>query len=221
MSDARPPWWVEPVTAAAAGVLRLLGATWRIDRSGMQAVDQQLSGGGQCIFALWHARLLPTLITHRDRGVAVLVSRSRDGELITRVIERLGFTTARGSTTRGGPTGMLEMLSWSEGGRSLAVTPDGPRGPAVQVKPGLVFLASRSGLPVLPVASASSRAWVLRSWDGFRVPQPFSRVIVDYGEMLRVPAQLDDASGEEWRLRIERTLIDLTAAVARRAGEAA
>jgi lysophospholipid acyltransferase (LPLAT)-like uncharacterized protein len=174
--------------------------------------------GERCIFALWHARLLPLTYTHRGLGVAALISRHRDGELIARLIERLGYVTARGSSTRGGGEGAREMLTFAERGHSLTVTPDGPRGPAETVKMGLVYLASRSGLPVVPVSASATREWRLHSWDGFRIPQPFSRLVVAYGEPITVPAELDGEALEPWRERIERGLKAITARTDQLAG---
>jgi hypothetical protein len=221
MSGGRFPWWLEPAAAAGALLVRLLGATWRVDRSGLSALDAAIAGGQRCIFAFWHARLLSLVWTHRGRGIAVLVSRHRDGELITRIIERLGFDTARGSSTRGGEEGLMDMLRLAEEGRLLAITPDGPRGPAERLKPGLVYIASRSGLPIVPVASASRRSRRLRSWDGFRIPHPFTRVVVAYGDPIAVPRGLEGESLEAWRTRVESALIAHTEKVAAAAGEIA
>jgi len=217
----RYPWWLEPASAAGAALVRVLGATWRVDRAGLAAWDAEMARGARCIFAFWHARLLPLVFTHRGRGIAVLVSRHRDGQLITRIIERLGFESARGSSTRGGEEGVLELLEHAAAGRALAITPDGPRGPAGRLKPGVVWLASRTGLPVVPVATAGRAAWVLRSWDRFRVPMPFTRVVVAYGEPIRVPPGLSAEESDAWRERIETALEAHTRAVAARAGEAA
>ena len=213
------PRWIGPVIAIAAWLIRGLGRTWRIEYQGVREYDARIAEGERCIFAFWHARLLPLVYTHRRRGIAVLVSRSRDGQLITGVIERLGFVTARGSSSRGAGEGTLEMLDWAGQGRLLAITPDGPRGPAGKVKPGLAYLASRTGLPVVPVATAARRAWALSSWDRFRIPRPFTRVWVAYGEPLRVPARVDDRDAEAWRARLEGAIRDLTTELSRRAGE--
>jgi lysophospholipid acyltransferase (LPLAT)-like uncharacterized protein len=207
----RYPWWTGIAASLGALVVRLLGLTWRIERIGIAEHDAVLARGGRCIYALWHARLLPLVFTHRGRGAAVLVSRHRDGELITRIIERLGYVAARGSSTRGGEEGLREMIEWAERKRLLAITPDGPRGPAERVKPGLVYLASRTGFPILPVAAASRRCWRLRSWDGFRVPKPFARVIVAYGAPIPVAADLDRDALERLRLVVEAEIARLTA----------
>jgi lysophospholipid acyltransferase (LPLAT)-like uncharacterized protein len=219
VSAPRVPWWTAPAAACGAAAVWLLGRSWRIEWVGVREYDAVLARGERCIFVLWHARLLPTLFTHRGRGAAALVSRSRDGELVTRVIERLGFVAARGSSTRGGREGALEMVEWASRGHLLAVTPDGPRGPVGVLKPGVVWLAARTGWPVVPVACAARHAWVARSWDRFRVPWPFARVVVAYGEPVRVPRELDEASAEAWRLRLEDALHAHTAATVARAGE--
>ena len=219
MSGPQRRWWMSVAVAAAALLIRTLGATWRIDRSSLAAWEREAARGGRCIFAFWHARLLPLVYTHRGRGVVVLVSRHRDGEWIARISERLGYGTVRGSSTRGGDQAMRELMAAGRTGKSLAVAPDGPRGPAETLKPGLVLLASNCGLPVVPVASAANRAHVFRSWDRFRVPLPFARVVVAHGTPISVPADLDDLERERWRCVLEQALVSLTREVQARAGE--
>lgn len=210
-TKGRPfPWWLDLAAAGGAALLRTLAATWRLDVRDVTAYEAEVRNGARCIFALWHARLLPLTLTHRGRHVAVLVSRHRDGELITRVVERMGYVTARGSSTRGGEEGLREMIEWAEKGHLLTITPDGPRGPAEIVKPGLVYLASRTGLPVIPVTAAAWPEWRLRSWDGFRIPRPFARVNVSYGPPIRVPPDIDRDEIERWRVEIENALVTLT-----------
>jgi len=216
-AEARP-WWLGLVAALGAGLVWLLGHTWRIERVHAREREAELARSG-CVLAVWHGRLLPLVYTHRGHGIVMLISRHRDGELITRVIERLGFRTARGSSTRGGEEGAREMLGHALEGRQVGVTPDGPRGPAREFKTGAVFLASRSGRPFVPVASAASHAWVFRSWDGFRVPWPFARVVVAYGDPISVPAELDTEATETWRRRLGGALDALTLEVVQRAGE--
>jgi len=214
-------WWFPLVAAAGAAALRLLGRTWTLRRMDTADFDRRIAAGERCIFALWHARMLPLIYAYRGLGVAALVSHSRDGALIAGVIERIGYVVARGSSSRGGQEGFNELVRFAEQGRSLTVTPDGPRGPREVVKPGLVRLASRTGLPVLPVSSASRSAWILRSWDGFRVPRPFARVWISYGDPVHVPAGLDEAGVEVWRLWLEEALKANTRRLARQAEEEA
>jgi lysophospholipid acyltransferase (LPLAT)-like uncharacterized protein len=181
---ARPPWWLPMAATLGAGVVRVLGATWRYTVSDAPEYTAALARGERFVYAFWHSVMLPLAVLHRHEGIAVLVSRHRDGELITRVIERLGFVAARGSSTRGGEAGVRGMLAWADRGRQLAITPDGPRGPAEQVKDGALYLAERTSRRVVPVAMAARPVRALRSWDRFRVPWPFARVLVAHGAPL-------------------------------------
>lgn len=212
-------WRDRAVIALGAALVLGLGRTWRFD------VDDPFhsapGAGRAAIFAIWHARLLPSIFRHRGAGAVALVSRSRDGALISGVIERLGFATVRGSSSRGGDEALRLMLASARGTAELAVTPDGPRGPAEIVKPGLPWLASRSGVPVVPVAVGARSAWRMRSWDRFLVPRPFARVRIAYGAPIEVPPGLEGDALEPWRAHIERALRELTAAVDRAAGVAA
>jgi hypothetical protein len=203
----------------AAQLVRILGKSWRIELHGVREYDRALEAGERCIFAFWHARLFPLVFTHRGRAIAVLVGRHRDGDWSAGIIERMGFRTARGSSTRGGERGIREMLTWGEGGHLLAITPDGPRGPRERVKLGVVYLASRSAFPVVPVATAARRSWIFDSWDQVRVPHPFARVLVGYGAPIAVPPDLGAEAAEAWRLRIEAAITDLTQTLAQAAGE--
>jgi len=204
------PWWIGPASWLGALLLTLLGLTWRVERVGTAEREARRQAGERWIFALWHARLLPLTFLHRHWGVGVLISQHRDGELIARIVERLGYATGRGSSTRGGEEGARDMLRLAEEGRILAITPDGPRGPAEKVKPGLVYLASRTGYVIVPVAASTRQAWRLRSWDGFRVPRPFARVLVGYGPPIAIPTRLDDHETEAWRVRIQGAIEDIT-----------
>ncbi len=212
MSAPRYPWWMPVAAGAAAALVLALGATWRLVRVRVHENESRLDRGGRCIFAFWHARILPLTFTHRRRSVAVLVSRHRDGELIARILTRLGYRAARGSSTRGGEEGIRDLLRHAEEGRLLAITPDGPRGPAERVKPGLVYVASRTGYPVQPLAAAASASgtWTFATWDRFRVPKPFARVVVVYGAPIAVPPRVPEAEIEVWRARIEGAIRDVS-----------
>ncbi|HET9328563.1 MAG TPA: lysophospholipid acyltransferase family protein [Candidatus Eisenbacteria bacterium] len=220
MSGRSYPWWFGLASVLGAGLLVLLAKTWRLEWIGTSEREAGRQAGERWIFALWHARLLPLTIAHRHRDVGVLISQHRDGELIARIVERLGYATGRGSSTRGGEEGARDMLRLAEEGRILAITPDGPRGPAEQVKPGLVYLASRTGLPIVPVAASARNEWRMRSWDGFRIPKPFSRVMIGYGPPLAVPNRLDDREEEAWRVRLQAAIEDITRDLDRRMGQA-
>lgn len=171
------------------------------------------------VYALWHEHLLPLALAHRAQGVTALVSQHRDGEILTRVLHRLGQRSARGSSTRGGAEGLEAMIRAGEVGHPLAFTPDGPQGPARRCKPGVVRAAAETGMPIVPLAAAASSGRRLSSWDRFLVPAPGARVLVARGEPLPVPPELarpregepedDAAEVAHWTDRIEAAIEEL------------
>ena len=174
------------VPRLAAGIIRVLGATLRYEDRPAHAVTPGNILPGPAIFAFWHQTLLLAAYRFRGLGVAILISRSFDGELIARTVERLGFVAVRGSSSRGGPRGLREMERAFRQGRICALTADGPRGPAMVAKPGTAQLARLVDAPVGTFHLLPTRAWKLRSWDGFLIPKPFSRVVITWP--VHVPA---------------------------------
>lgn len=218
MSD----WKFSLVGRIGAGAVRAIHATCRVTTTGdANWRTHESPEGAGWIACLWHGTMLPPIWRHRDRGAVALVSEHRDGEYITRVMSRLGFGLARGSSTRGGARGLRELLRAGRAGRTLAVTPDGPQGPREVVKPGPVVLASRSGLPIVPLGVGMSRAWRMSSWDRFSVPKPFARVHIRYGAPIRIPRELDEASTETWVRRLQAAMDAATTEARRAAGEVA
>jgi lysophospholipid acyltransferase (LPLAT)-like uncharacterized protein len=167
--------------------------------------------GKPVIFVLWHGRLLPLGFVHRGQGVVGLASSSADGEYISRILRHWGFGIVRGSSSSGGDTAFRELIREVRAGRSVAITPDGPRGPREQLKPGVLQLAQLTGVPLVPVAAAASRSWWFVSWDRFLVPQPFARLHVAYGNPVQVPRQTADLA--DVAARTEATLGELMARV--------
>ncbi|HEY0153165.1 MAG TPA: lysophospholipid acyltransferase family protein [Longimicrobium sp.] len=145
------------------------------------------------VFTLWHGRLLPCTYHHRHQDVVTLVSHHRDGEYITRLVQKWGYTAVRGSSSRGGLDALRELVRHLRGGRSLAITPDGPRGPREKLKPGPLLAAQLTGAPIIPVASGASRASYFGGWDRFLIPHPFARLQIAYGEPVYVPRRADEA----------------------------
>ncbi|MBI1849808.1 MAG: lysophospholipid acyltransferase family protein [Planctomycetes bacterium] len=184
-------------------LVRVLGSTLRFEIRGMDRVRELHGRGKRVIYAFWHGRMILPAYTHRREGVAILISRHGDGEIIARIVERLGFLPIRGSTTRGGGPGLLEMLRAAERGHDLAFTPDGPRGPKFVVQPGVVYAAQKTGLPIIPSGIAAGRPWVLKSWDGFQIPKPFSRACIVCAEPIDVPRDLSESELETMRQRVE------------------
>jgi len=186
------------LSLVAAGFIRLLRATVRLRHHGDGQMREWERGGTHFILAFWHRHLLLMPYSYRGRRISVLVSQSKDGELIARTVARLGIDSSRGSSSRGGAAGMRTLLRKAADGWDVAFTPDGPRGPASEVQPGVLLAAAATGLPIQPVALAASRAKRLRSWDRFLIPLPFSTVHFVYGEPLAVArrADLGEAAAE-------------------------
>lgn len=207
---------------AAAGALgplivRGLGVTWRLRVEGHPAIEAFHAAGRRVIHAFWHGQLLGLEYAYRGSGICVLSSWHRDGEISARVMSALGYEVVRGSTTRGSARGLIGMLSKVKEGHDLAVTPDGPRGPAHIVKPGIFYLSDRSGAPIVPVAVWSDRSRRLSSWDGFAVPLPFARVVVAHGD----PIEPGDGAPVEERAGALAEILEALGERARELGESA
>ncbi|MGH7652180.1 MAG: lysophospholipid acyltransferase family protein [Gemmatimonadaceae bacterium] len=172
------------------------------------SLSQLKNSGGPFIYALWHGHLLPLLWYHRDQGVVVLISEHRDGELVARAAESLGYGLIRGSTTSGANRALLSLVRELRSGHAIAITPDGPRGPAETFAPGALVAAHRADCYILPVAISAARAWRLGSWDRFMIPKPFARVTIAYGEPSKVLAT-DARSAAAEAPRFERLMRDV------------
>jgi lysophospholipid acyltransferase (LPLAT)-like uncharacterized protein len=165
------------------------------------------------IGALWHNRLLIfPLILRRffpNRHGAALISASRDGDLLTDAVHRFGFDVVRGSSSHLGTSAILQLTQVLAAGRDVVITPDGPRGPAYELGPGIVFLAQKSGAAVLPMNLEYSRCWRLGSWDRFIVPQPFSKVRVLIDRPHRVRSTATPKEFETERLHLQQAMMAL------------
>jgi lysophospholipid acyltransferase (LPLAT)-like uncharacterized protein len=163
------------------------------------------------IYSFWHRAVFPATWMWRKQGIAVMVSRSFDGEYIARIIERFGFAAVRGSSSRGGPEALRGMKKELEKGAAVAFTIDGPRGPKYVAKPGPVLLARASGQPMAAFYVALSDAWVLKTWDDFMIPKPFSKALVRIGTKVHVPADADERQIREFHGLLQRNLERVTA----------
>jgi lysophospholipid acyltransferase (LPLAT)-like uncharacterized protein len=182
------PWQSRAALLLGTGLLHAIARTWRYRVINGEALAKARASGRGFVFSLWHGQLLPLLWHHRDQGVIVLISEHRDGELVARAAASLGYDLIRGSTTRGGGRALISLVRVLQEGKEVAVTPDGPRGPARKYAPGALVAAQRSNALILPVVAVADRAWRLKSWDRFLIPKPFSRVTVAYGDPAAVPA---------------------------------
>jgi lysophospholipid acyltransferase (LPLAT)-like uncharacterized protein len=187
----------------AGGVLLVHRSTLRVRRVHFDRYLGLKARGVPILFALWHGRMFLSIQAHRHEGIVTMASRSKDGEIIARWLERNGYSVVRGSSTRGGSEALREMVRRMRSGRGGALTVDGPTGPPRRVQPGIVQLARMTGGWILPITSSSARPRFLSSWDRYLLPMPFSRNVVLYGEPFPVdPGESD----EEARERIEAAL---------------
>ena len=160
------------------------------------------AGGRPFIYAFWHRLQFFLAYPHRGEKLAILVSSSTDGELIARTIRRFGLSAIRGSSSKGGLEALAEMLGHLKAGWRVAITPDGPKGPPRTVHHGVVILAQKTGLPVVPVAYAAKRTIVFKSWDRYVLPLPFNRIALVHGE----PLTVGDGPLEEVQNRMRQAL---------------
>ncbi len=214
----RPVTWHGKAAAFLIfSLLRLLNATLRYrwhDQSGLFAEGAHET----VLFSIWHNRLALSLFIFRNyllkrqpaRRLAALVSASRDGGLLARVLEHFGVQPVRGSTSRRGPQALLELTRWAEQNYDLAITPDGPRGPCYVVQEGIISLAQLTGRPIVPVSYCLN--WKIRpkSWDRFQIPLPLARVEVVFGRPIRVPRDATDSERETLRQQLEQAMKEIT-----------
>jgi hypothetical protein len=198
---------VGPVLGASA--LRMLAATLRVRRE-EAPVAPLWAARAPLIYAMWHGRLLLLPYLYGHRGARVLTSRSRDGEIVARWVRRFGLDPVRGSSSRGGGEALRVLTRALQDRHEVVVVPDGPRGPREVLKPGVIALARLSGAPIVPLAVGASREWRLHSWDEFRIPQPFARCVVRFGEPIHVSRAVDRAGEEAARKEVEAVLRGLS-----------
>jgi lysophospholipid acyltransferase (LPLAT)-like uncharacterized protein len=192
------------IAAVGVWIVRLLGWTWRFRVTHDEDLRKFQDEKRPFIYSLWHGQLLPLLYHHRKRGIAILISEHGDGEIIARIAIALGYRTVRGSSSRGAARALLGLVRELEEGHDLAITPDGPRGPAKSMAPGVIAVSQRANAPIVPVAAGASAGWRLRSWDAFLIPRPFARVHVAYGPTVysvKDESALDNLTAEAERLR--------------------
>jgi lysophospholipid acyltransferase (LPLAT)-like uncharacterized protein len=195
-----------------ANFIRALSRTWRYRATGDESVSRLRAEKTPILFTIWHGEMLPLLWYHRNQGVAVLVSEHKDGEIIAQILDWMGYTTIRGSSSRGAGRALIGLVKTLRDGRDVAITPDGPRGPRHKFAPGAVVAAHRSGAPIIPTVAQVDRFWQLKSWDGFIIPKPFARITVSYGEITHVHAETPREAAEE-APRLERLMDEARARV--------
>lgn len=155
------------------------------------------------IICTWHGKILIPIYIHRHENIFGMVSEHSDGEMIAQTLHRIGYSTVRGSSTRGGSRAMIAMIRALKNGSVGAIMPDGPKGPRHVFKAGALAIAQKAGADLLPMTFASSSVWRLKSWDQFVIPKPFSRTLALYGEPIKVPSVLNAESFETLRQHVE------------------
>ena len=185
-------------------LLWLVGLTWRFEVIAEEGVTPVVFGQkpGPEIYCFWHQCVLPCTVYFRRSGAVILISRSFDGELITRVLRLFGFGAVRGSSSRGAREGLLGLKRVIETGHTAIFTADGPRGPIYQTKLGPIKLAQTTGAPIGAFHLQPEHAWILNSWDRFLIPKPFTRIVVSWAQWTRVPADLAADEYEVKRLEL-------------------
>ena len=188
-------------------IVKVISSTYTIRIVGTEIEKNVLKKKQVPIYASWHQRFFPgiTLFAAR-KPIAIMISQSRDGELISKIVNRLGWRSVRGSSSRGGRDALREIKTLVHKGYKVGHIVDGPRGPLGIVKPGLLLIAQISGAPIIPTITSAERKWVFNSWDRFVIPKPFSRVIFRFGDEIYVPIKLQGTAFEEKRFSIENTL---------------
>ena len=174
--------------------LWLYSRTWRYSILGPECRARAQGQGKGVILALWHGRMMVAIPPYRGQDMTILVSGSEDGNLSEALLEGYGYRIIRGSSSKGGARALRSMLGALHAGSTVVVTPDGPRGPRHSMNPGLAWMARATGFAVLPAGFATDRAWRLASWDRYTLPKPFARVVLAYGEPVRVER---DAAGPD------------------------
>lgn len=190
-----------------ATLIRLMGWSWRVHWENLDLERQLIAEYGGVIFAFWHSQMLMPSFTHRNRAIRIMISSSKDGELIARTVGNLGFVPVRGSSSRRGMRALIEMIRDGKQGHLLAITPDGPRGPRYQAQTGVVLLGKGSGLPVLSVGIAAKKRRKLNSWDRFCIPNFFTDVVIYYDQPVIVPPDIAPEAQESYRHRIEASML--------------
>jgi lysophospholipid acyltransferase (LPLAT)-like uncharacterized protein len=188
-------------------VIKIISWTYKIRVMNLDIEKDILKRGHIPIYASWHQRFFPGIVFFATRKpISIMISQSRDGELISKIVNVLGWHPVRGSSSKGGGQALKDIKKLVRRGYKIAHIVDGPRGPLGVIKPGLLVIAQASGMPIVPTITSAEKKWVFNSWDRFMVPKPFSRVIIRFSDEIHIPRKLQGDDFEEKRLSIEETL---------------
>ena len=170
-------------------LVRLLNFTYRYQFVGLENKTRAIESNPNktFVYSVWHNNLVALILSHIGQPFTMVISESKDGELVAVTCEKFGYKPSRGSSTRGGKKALIEIIKNVRAGLYGAMAVDGPKGPVYEVKPGIIEIARQCGCPILPTSSYSNSMWVFeKSWDKFRLPKPFSKIIIVIGEPIFV-----------------------------------
>jgi len=194
-------------------LIRFLRLTMRFEEKGQEVIASFDREGRPFICAFWHGHILMMMTSPYRKHAKAMISRHRDGELISRTARLFGLGSVRGSTTRGGIQALKEAIRTVRQGYKVVVTPDGPKGPRHIVQPGVIELARVTGVPIIPVTFSSTRKKVFASWDRFILPYPFSKGVFYYGNAFYVDRRISRETMEQKRQELEEQMVRMTRAV--------
>jgi lysophospholipid acyltransferase (LPLAT)-like uncharacterized protein len=203
MSDRHAGLAVRAIGDAGRWLSDALFATVRFEVEHEERFAPYRDRGEPVVLCVWHGRLLPVTYYHRHLPITAIISQSRDGDYIARLVEGWGYETVRGSTSRGGRRALTGLVRAVRGGRLAAITPDGPRGPRQRLQTGVLTVAQLTGRPIIPLGCGASSAWWPGSWDRFCIPKPFARVRVRYGHPRHVARDATAADLQEHARELE------------------
>ncbi len=188
--------------------LKILMKTSRVIYLNKEYIEPYLKEKKPFILSLWHCNAFTGPILIRNMDLYILISQSRDGELINRIVKRFNNHSVRGSSSRGGIQALKVLIKIAREGKRILITPDGPRGPAFKLQPGIITLASQTGIPIIPFHHESIKQKKAKSWDAMRIPSLFNTIIVSYGEPIFIPPNLDQQNFEYYRQLVENRMME-------------
>lgn len=191
-------------------LIRLIGVTVSFETKSSENLEAATFHGKLPIYTTWHDRIFLGTYFFQNRGIVFLASQSSDGEYIARLLQRFGYGVIRGSSTRGGARGLVEMIRAMKSGLAMGFTIDGPRGPRHEAKPGPIILAKKTGNPILPFVIEPKRFWTVNSWDKMQIPLPFSKALTIFGEPIYVDNDASRAEIGRKLKELQKSLDDMT-----------
>ncbi|MCP4673025.1 MAG: lysophospholipid acyltransferase family protein [Desulfobacula sp.] len=185
-------------------LIKLISLTYRFKILDLEKEQEILNNKKRLVYASWHQRFFPGITFFSTRKpIAIIISKSNDGEMIARAVDILGWYPVRGSSSRGGKQALEKIKNLALSEYKIGHIVDGPQGPFGVVKPGLIKIAQAADLPIVPTITSAQKKWIFNSWDRFMVPKPFSRIIIRFGDAIHIPSEMNKDKFEKKRLLVE------------------